>query len=1181
VQDYLAAGADIIETNTFSGTTIAQADYKLESIVYELNKVAAQLARAAADEYTAKDPSKPRFVAGAVGPTNKAASLSRHVERPDFRDITFDELVTAYSEQIRALIEGGCHLLLIETVFDTLNCKAALYAADSVLEELGLKGKMPVMVSGTIVDLSGRTLSGQTSEAFLASVSHAAPFSVGLNCALGAQQMRPFIQRISTGATGAYVSCYPNAGLPNALGEYDQSPETMAELVKDFAVSGFINMVGGCCGTGPAHIAAIAKAMENVQPRQRPTPDSHMVISGLEPLVFTKELNFVNVGERCNVTGSRRFARLIKENQYEEAMAVALDQVRAGAQVLDLNFDEGMLDSKVAMRKFLCLIASDPEISKVPVMVDSSNFDVIVEGLKATQGKCIVNSISLKEGEADFIKKATLVHKFGAAVVVMAFDEEGQAVTKDRKVDICERAYKILTERVGFSGQDIIFDPNILTIGTGIEEHNTYAIEFIEAAREMKKRMPLCKISGGVSNLSFSFRGNEVLREAMHSAFLYHAIKAGMDMGIVNAGALPIYDDIPKDLLELVEDAIFNRRADATERLLDFASRLKTGGVKIEEQEEWRSEIVEKRLAHALVKGDVKYIDADVEEARLKLGVPLKVIEGPLMDGMNVVGDLFGAGKMFLPQVIKSARVMKKAVAYLLPFLEEEKKRVLAETGGVDSGQQHAGTVLMATVKGDVHDIGKNIVGVVLGCNNYKVIDMGVMVSCEKILNTAIEENVDVIGLSGLITPSLDEMIYVAKEMERRGLKVPLLIGGATTSRIHTAVKIAPKYSYPALHVADASRAVGVVGALLDKEEARYQDYIDEQAELYEEVREAYFASVKDKKYLTLEQARQNRQKIDFAAQGNPKKPSFLGAKVFDNYDLAQIAKYIDWDPFFQTWQIRGKYPNRHFPKLFNDPDVGAEAKKLYDEAQVMLKDIIDKKLFRAAGVVGFYPANSNGDDIDLFDPLDDGNRTKKVSTLFGLRQQADRGETGKAYQCISDFIAPPGVHDYIGMFAVSAGFGVDEVADKFLKDSDDYSSIMAKALGDRLAEAFAELLHELVRKELWGYSPEENLSVEDLIKVKYQGIRPAPGYPSQPDHTEKLTMWKLMDVEKATGIKLTDSLAMWPAASVSGLYFGNKSSEYFAVGNITREQVEDYAKRKGTTVEDAEKWMRNILSYD
>lgn len=1141
------------------------------------------MARAACDEFTTKDPSKPRFVAGAVGPTNKAASLSRHVERPEFRDITFDELVTAYSEQIRALIEGGCHLILIETVFDTLNCKAALFAADTVLGELGLLGKMPVMVSGTIVDLSGRTLSGQTSEAFLASVGHANLLSVGLNCALGAEQMRPFVQRISEGAKDIFVSCYPNAGLPNALGDYDQTPDEMAALVKEFATSGFVNMVGGCCGTGPAHIAAVAKAMEGVKPRLRPSPEHHMIISGLEPLVFTKELNFVNVGERCNVTGSRRFARLIKENLYEEAMAVALDQVRAGAQVLDLNFDEGMLDAKAAMRKFLCLLASDPEVSKVPVMVDSSNFDVIVEGLKATQGKCIVNSISLKEGEPDFIKKATLVHKFGAAVVVMAFDEEGQAVTKDRKVEICQRAYDILTQKVGFKGQDIIFDPNILTIGTGIEEHNTYAIEFIEATREIKKRMPLAHVSGGVSNLSFSFRGNEIIREAMHSAFLYHTIKAGMDMGIVNAGALPIYDDIPKDLLELCEDSIFNRRSDSTERILEFASQLKSGGVKVEATEEWRLEPVEKRLTHALVKGDVKYIEQDTEEARVKLAAPLKVIEGPLMDGMNVVGDLFGSGKMFLPQVIKSARVMKKAVAYLLPYLEEEKKRKLAESGEADTGHHHAGVVLMATVKGDVHDIGKNIVGVVLGCNNYKVIDLGVMVSCEKILNTAVEENVDVIGLSGLITPSLDEMIHVAKEMERRGLKVPLLVGGATTSRIHAAVKIAPQYSYPALHVADASRAVGVVGALLDQDEARHQDYVDEQAELYEEVRESYFASVKEKKYVTLEQARAQRQKIDFAAQAAPQKPSFLGTRVFENYDLATIAKYIDWDPFFQTWQIRGKYPNRHYPKLFNDPDVGSEAKKLFDDAQKMLNEIIEKKLFRASGAVAFFPANAVGDDIVLFDPADDGERTKKVSTLFGLRQQADRGDSAKTYQCISDFIAPKetGVRDYIGMFAVSAGFGVDEVADKYLKDHDDYSSIMAKALGDRLAEAFAELMHELVRKELWGYSPEESLSVDELIKVKYRGIRPAPGYPSQPDHTEKLTMWKLMDVEKSTGIKLTDSLAMWPAASVSGLYFANPQSEYFAVGNITREQVENYAQRKQTTPEESEKWMRNILAYD
>lgn len=1198
----------MIETNTFNGTTLSQADYHMEFLVSELNLESARLAKKACVDVMARHPGRRCFVAGALGPTSKTCSISPSVENPAYRNVTFDELVLAYEQQTTALLEGGVDVILIETIFDTLNCKAAIFAVQKVLSDRDWGRAVPIMLSGTIIDQSGRTMSGQTGEAFIASVRHCKPFSIGLNCSLGAEDMRPFIERVAK-ATDAWVTCYPNAGLPNALGCYDQDPETMAKLVKEFATAGLVNMLGGCCGTRPAHIKAIAQSVAHIAPRVPPVLPERLVLSGLEPLVFTKELNFVNVGERCNVTGSRRFARLIKENKYEEALAVALEQVKAGAQILDLNFDEAMLDSKAAMKKFLCLIGSDPEISRVPVMIDSSNFDVIHEGLKNAQGRCIVNSLSLKDTEPEFIRKAKICKSFGAAVVVMAFDEEGQAVETERKVAICERAYKILTEQVGFAGYDIIFDPNILTIATGIEEHANYAIYFIEAIKEMKKRMPLAKISGGVSNLSFSFRGNEVLREAMHSVFLYYAIAAGMDMGIVNAGALPIYDDIPKDLLLLIENAIFNRDPEATEKLLEYAAKMKAesggaNGAKKETLEEWRSLPVEERLKHALVKGDTKYIDADTEEVRQKVDRPLQVIEGPLMAGMNVVGDLFGSGKMFLPQVIKSARVMKQAVAYLMPFLEAEKAAARAakkeaaaaaakDQNGAptiteqvveeeDESHNYAGTVLMATVKGDVHDIGKNIVGVVLGCNNYRVIDLGVMCPCETILNVAIKEKVDIIGLSGLITPSLDEMIYVAKEMQRKGMQVPLLIGGATTSRIHTAVKIAPQYAFPAVHVADASRAVGVVGSLLDKNTERRTEFVDDIKDLYEEIREDHYASSLDQHYVSLEQARSAKFEIDFDKQEAPVKPTFLGTKVVE-YELSDLVPFFDWNPFFQTWNIHGKYPNRHYPKVFNDPDVGKQAQELFDDAQKLLARIVKEKLFVAKGVVGFYAANAVGDDIALYG--DDETRSERIGTLFGLRQQNHRPDAQQEtrFACLSDFVAPKesGVKDYVGMFAVSAGFGVEELAKEFEAKNDDYNSIMAKALGDRFAEALAEILHRDVRTKLWAYSPHEELSNADLLKVKYQGIRPAAGYPSQPDHTEKSTMWQIMKVFEQTQIKLTDSLMMFPGASVSGLYFANPKAHYFGVGKITKEQVEDYAKRKEMPVETVEKWLRNLLSYD
>ncbi|KAI8870927.1 methionine synthase-like protein [Ramicandelaber brevisporus] len=1179
---YLEAGSDMIETNTFSATTIAQADYAMEALAYEINLEAAKVAKRACEDMTKRTPEKPRFVCGAIGPTNRTASISPSVENPAFRNVTFDQLVEAYSEQARGLLDGGSDILLVETVFDTLNAKAALYAVELLFEEGGYE-RVPVMVSGTIVDQSGRTLSGQTGEAFVISVSHANPISIGLNCALGADQMRPFVQALSD-FTPRFLLCYPNAGLPNTFGEYDETPEQMAAQIAEFAKAGLVNIVGGCCGTTPAHIKAIADAVRPFAPRV-PPPDisrQKLMLSGLVPLIYDETSNFMNIGERCNVSGSRKFAKHIVNGEYEEANAIARAQVENGAQIIDINMDEGMLDGVATMTHFVNLIMTEPEVAKVPLMVDSSNFAVVEAGLKCSQGKCIVNSISLKEGEEDFIKKARIVKRHGAAVVVMAFDETGQADTATRKLEICTRSYRILVDRVGFNPQDIIFDPNILTICTGMEEHDNYAVEFIESCRQIRATLPGAKLSGGVSNVSFSFRGKEEIRQAMHSVFLFHAIKAGLDMGIVNAGFLTIYDEVPKDLLELCENAVHNRDSQSTEKLLSYAEKHAkgSGAAKQVDAEEWRKESVDKRLAHALVKGITKHVVEDTEEARLdtvRFPRPLNVIEGPLMDGMNIVGNLFGSGKMFLPQVIKSARVMKKAVAHLIPFMEEERQRRLAESGIVNDEDMYNGTVVMATVKGDVHDIGKNIVGVVLGCNNYRVIDLGVMTPCEKIIETAIAEKANIIGLSGLITPSLDEMIHVARELERRGLKIPVLIGGATTSKTHTAVKIAPRYSEPAIHVLDASRSVVVVSSLLD-EKAR-EDFIDDIREEYEEIREDHYDSLKNRRYLPLPAAKEQGLKINWSAQAAPVKPSFLGTRAFTDIDLSEVLPYIDWNPFFQVWQLRGKYPNRGYPKIFNDEAVGAEAKKLFDEANVMLRTIIDKKQLKATGIVGMYPANSNGEDIEVYT---DESRSTIQATFYGLRQQAEK-ESSEPYLNVSDFIAPKstGIADYIGMFAVSAGFGVDEMCAAFEGEHDDYSSIMAKALADRLAEALAELIHERMRKDYWGYSTSEQLTTEDLLSVKYQGIRPAPGYPSQPDHTEKLAMWKLMDVKETTGIELTDSLAMMPAASVSALCFANPESRYFAVGKIDRDQVHNYAARKNMQVEEVEKWLRSIMAYD
>jgi 5-methyltetrahydrofolate--homocysteine methyltransferase len=1159
---YLDAGADIIETNSFSSTRISMADYDLQEYCYELNLAAAKVARQAADEYTAKNPAKPRFVAGSMGPTTKLLSLSPDVNNPGYRSMTFDELYVSYKEQIEGLLDGGSDLLLFETITDTLNAKAGLFAAQKVFEERGKE--WPVMISGTITDASGRTLSGQTTEAFLNSVSHVKLLSIGLNCALGAKDMRPYLEELANKAP-FFVSAYPNAGLPNQFGEYDQDAHEMGHQIEDFLKSGFLNIVGGCCGTTPAHIKKIAELAAVSKPRKRPQPDTLMHLSGLEPVTLRPESNFMNVGERTNVTGSKKFARLIIDGKYEEALAVARDQVEGGAQVIDVNMDEGMLDAEKAMVSFLNLVASEPDIARVPVMIDSSKWHVIEAGLKCIQGKGIVNSISLKEGEEKFIEQANTIKKYGAAVIVMAFDEKGQADTYERRIEICKRAYDILTQKVHFPAQDIIFDPNIFPVATGMEEHRLNALDFFNATKWIKENLPFAKVSGGVSNVSFSFRGNDHVREAIHAAFLYHAIKNGMDMGIVNPAMLQVYDEVDKELLELVEDVLLNRRDDATERLIAKAEELKgKGKAKEEKDEEWRKSSVQERLTHSLVKGITDYIEQDVEECRKHYDKTLSVIEGPLMDGMNVVGDLFGAGKMFLPQVVKSARVMKKAVAYLLPYLEEEKKSSGAEA-------QNNGKVLLATVKGDVHDIGKNIVGVVMACNNYEIIDLGVMVPKDKILEEAKKNKVDIIGLSGLITPSLDEMVDVAKEMERQKFDLPLLIGGATTSRVHTAVKIAPHYSHPVVHVNDASRSVPVVSNLISKE--LKEQFAREVAADYEKVREQNKNAQNQNKFISLKEARENKFRIDWK-QATFHTPSKTGNIVFDNYPLKEISEYIDWTPFFHSWEMKGSYP-----KIFNDPERGAEAKKLFDDAQQMLKQIIDEGWLKARAVVGIYPAAQvNEDDIAVFDPA-----SKKQIVIFHTLRQQTKKPSGQYNIALSDFVKPSngsGIADHIGAFACSTGFGIDEHVKKFEADHDDYKAIMLKALADRLAEAFAECLHKKVRTEIWGYSKSENFTNEQLIKEEYSGIRPAPGYPAQPDHLEKLSIWKLLDVENTTGIKLTESLAMIPTAAVSGLYFSHKDSQYFGLGKITKEQVEDYAKRKGISTDKAERWLGTVLGY-
>lgn len=1160
---YLEAGADIIETNTFNANAFSQSDYAMEDLVYEINYEAAKIARLAVDHYPGNTSQKPRFVAGALGPTNRSGSLSPDVNDPGKRAVNFDQIKDAYYEQARGLIDGGVDILLIETIFDTLNAKAALFAVDILFEEKGVE--LPIMISGTITDASGRTLSGQTVEAFWVSINHMKLLSVGLNCALGAKEMRPHLSDLSKVAD-CYVSAYPNAGLPNEFGEYDQSAEEMRDYIRNFANSGFVNIIGGCCGTTPAHIRAMAEAVVGLTPRKIPQLPEYTQLSGLEPLTIRPETNFVNVGERTNVTGSRKFARLIKTNNYTEALSVARDQVEGGAQILDVNMDEGLLDSEQAMTDFLNLVMAEPDIARLPIMVDSSKFSVIEAGLKCVQGKCVVNSISMKEGEAEFIRQAQLVKRYGAAAIVMAFDEQGQADTTERKVAICKRAYDILVSKVGFKPQDIIFDPNIFAVATGIEEHNEYAIHFIEATRQIKALCPGAKVSGGVSNISFSFRGNNVVREAMHSAFLYHAIKAGMDMGIVNAGMIEVYEEIPKDLLERVEDVLFNRRPDATDRLTDFAESFKgNGGRTITRDLGWREESLEKRLEHALVKGITDFIVEDTEEARQKYGKPISVIEGPLMDGMNVVGDLFGSGKMFLPQVVKSARVMKKSVAYLTPFIEEEK----AASGDHSS----KGKVLMATVKGDVHDIGKNIVGIVLGCNNYDIVDLGVMVPADKILKTAIDEKVDVIGLSGLITPSLEEMVYVAQEMERQNFKLPLLIGGATTSKTHTAVKVEPEYSGPVVHVLDASRSVAVVSALLGEDTNHRNNFIIETREKYASIREQRRQRQSVKNYISLEAARKNKIDIDWSNY-QPPQPNHTGIKVFEDYPLEKLLNYIDWTPFFSSWQLAGK-----FPAILKDEVVGKEAQKLYNDARSLLRRIIDEKWLTAKAVVGLFPANSiQDDDIKVYT---DADRTTTLTTLHHLRQQRQKAKNQANY-CLADFIAPEdtGLEDYIGAFAVTAGIGIEPWVAKFEAEHDDYHAIMLKALADRLAEALTECMHEYIRKEFWGYANDENLENEALIAEKYQGIRPAPGYPACPEHTEKGTLWKLLNVEENTGIKITESFAMYPAASVSGWYFSHPESRYFGLGQISEDQVTDYADRKGIDKKDMERWLAPVVNY-
>ena len=1210
-EKYLASGSDIIETNTFSGTTIAMVDYKMVHLVHELNYESAKLCRQAADKYTAMNPLKPRFVAGAVGPTNRTGSISPNVEDAGFRNTSFDELRIAYKEQIAALMEGGCDIIMVETIFDTLNAKAAVYAFDEFQDEHMAGGgkRIPLMISGTIVDQSGRTLSGQTGEAFYTSLRHSKPFSIGLNCALGAQQMKPFLRRLAEIAE-CWVSVYPNAGLPNAMGGYDDTPEDMARDVLDFAKDGMVNFAGGCCGSCPPHIKAIAEAMKGGEAVLRPYPTKPerpmMWLSGLEPLVVDKtRFAFLNVGERCNIAGSRKFARLIKKGMYGEAMDVARKQVEDGAMVIDLNVDDGMIDGMAAMSRFLKIAMTEPDVSKVPFMIDSSKFDIIEEGLKWVQGKCIVNSISLKVGHDEFVRQAKIVRRHGAAVVVMAFDEHGQAATYEEKCRICKRSYDLLvSDEICFPPEDIIFDPNILTIATGMAEHNNYGADFIKACKTIKEQCPHCKISGGVSNLSFGFRGVNKVREAIHSVFLYHAIQNGMDMGIVNAGMLEVYDDIDEDLKLLCENVVHNKNqgpegSDATEALLEYASaemerlnELKKGGIKAPKtaKKAWREKPIEERLTHSLIKGIPTYIEEDTEEARQLLPYPLAVIEGPLMSGMNVVGDLFGAGKMFLPQVIKSARVMKKAVAYLLPFMEAEKVKAAEErkangVEAVDVEESHAGHVLLATVKGDVHDIGKNIVGVVMGCNNYKVTDIGVMRTCNDILNKAQELNVDVIGLSGLITPSLDEMVYVAKQMKKRGMKQPLLIGGATTSRMHTAVKVAPNYmtiDHPVVHVLDASRSVVVVSSLLEKDEEKREDYVEDVIDLYEEMREEYYAGLEDRRLLTYEKAMSKSMKINWNTSPPVCPPKGgLGVQHIRDFPLADVVNNIDWSPFFQTWELRGRYPNRGYPKIFNDEKVGEEAKKLYADAQAMLKEIIDGKLLELRASHGVWAANTSDSGEDILVYADEDRSAEPVATFCCLRQQLEK-ESEDPYCSLSDFIAPKttGLPDYLGMFAVGV-FGCDKLVAKYEAENDDYSKIMAQALADRLAEAFAEVLHRDMRRDTWGYACDEKLENEDLLKVKYQGIRPAPGYPSQPDHTEKRAMWNLLQADKEIGLELSESLAMMPASAVSALVFGHSEAKYFAVGAVDKDQIESYAMRKGDDLETVERWLAPILNYD
>ena len=1159
-REYLLAGADVISTNTFNSNAISQSDYAMQSLAGEFNQTAARLARRVADEVAAET-GKPRFVAGALGPTSRTASLSPDVNDPGFRNVSFDELVAGYSQAARALIEGGVDALLIETVFDTLNAKAALFAVRTVLDETATD--LPIIVSGTISDASGRTLSGQTTEAFWNSIRHARPAVVGLNCALGGKQLRPYIEELARIAD-TYVCAYPNAGLPNAFGEYDETPQETAAILGEFAASGFVNMVGGCCGTTPEHIRAIVRAVSGSPPRALPSIERACRLSGLEPLTIDASSLFVNVGERTNVTGSAKFRKLIEAGDYASAVDIARQQVANGAQIIDVNMDEGMLDSQAAMAKFLSLIAGEPDIARVPVMIDSSKWSVIEAGLKCVQGKAIVNSISLKEGEETFLSHASKVMRYGAAVVVMAFDERGQADTIDRKVAICERAYALLTERIGFAPEDIIFDPNIFAVATGIEEHNRYSLDFIEATAAIKQRMPAVHVSGGVSNVSFSFRGNDPVREAMHSVFLYHAIRAGLTMGIVNAGQLSIYEDIPADLRERCEDVILARRADATERLLETAQAFKggAGAGRRGDDLEWRKLPVEQRLQHALVKGLDEFVLEDTEEARLRSKRPLDVIEGPLMDGMNVVGDLFGAGKMFLPQVVKSARVMKKAVSALIPYIEKEK----------DGTSRSNGKVVIATVKGDVHDIGKNIVGVVLQCNNFEVVDLGVMASCEKILEAATREGANLIGLSGLITPSLDEMVHVAKEMQRLGYEQPLLIGGATTSPAHTAVKIDPHYRGAVIHVKDASRSVGVCQQLITK--STRDAYIANIKAEHERRREQHRNKGAKAPQLSLPQARSKKLKIDWSAYVPPV-PSFLGVRAFDDYPLDELLPYIDWMPFFNAWEFAGK-----FPDILQDAVVGEAASSLYADATHMLKRLVEEKWLRARAVVGFFPVNSSADD-DIAVFADDTRRAVKLR-LHHLRQQKSKPQN-QPQSCLADFVAPlgSGRADYLGAFAVTAGIGIDEHVARFEAEHDDYSSIMLKALADRLAEALAERMHERVRRELWGYAPQERLDGAGLIDEKYQGIRPAPGYPACPEHTEKATLWQLLDPERNAGIRLTESFAMFPTAAVSGFYFSHPQAHYFGVGQIDRDQAASYAQRKGWTLAEAERWLAPNLGYE